>query len=121
MSALTPKADIDRRDWRVRSGSVQHKDPLWHRERCVRDPLKVQLEELEQFSESHDRNTTDRSRMMLNITRDTGAFLSVLVRATGARRVLELGTSNGYSTLCLASAARARGGPGTTVEVAQLK
>jgi len=103
------------------SGLVQHKDPLWHRERCVRDPLKVQLEELEQFSESHDRNTTDRSRMMLNITRDTGEFLSVLVRATGARRVLELGTSNGYSTLWLASAARASGGLVTTVEVSDFK
>jgi hypothetical protein len=36
---------------------------------------------------------------MLNITRDTGEFLGVLVRAATARRVLEIGTSNGYSTL----------------------
>ena len=28
---------------------------------------------------------------MLNITRDTGEFLVVLVRATAARRVLEIG------------------------------
>jgi len=43
---------------------------------------------------------------MLNITRDTGEFLSVLVMAVSARRVLEIGTSNGYSTLWLARAAK---------------
>jgi predicted O-methyltransferase YrrM len=58
---------------------------------------------------------------MLNITRDTGELLSVLVRATVARRVLEIGTSNGYSTLWLASAARAIGGAVTTVELAEYK
>jgi predicted O-methyltransferase YrrM len=58
---------------------------------------------------------------MLNITHDTGEFLSVLVRATSARRVLEIGTSNGYSALWLASAARATGGAVTTVELSDYK
>jgi predicted O-methyltransferase YrrM len=58
---------------------------------------------------------------MLNITRDTGEFLSVLIRATLARRVLEIGTSNGYSTLWLASAAQAIGGSVTTVEFSDYK
>lgn len=58
---------------------------------------------------------------MLNITRDTGEFLSVLVRAMRARRVLEIGTSNGYSTLWLAEAASAIGGAVTTVESAEFK
>jgi predicted O-methyltransferase YrrM len=87
----------------------------------VRDPLKAQLQELEEFSRAQDRETADRSRRMLNITRDTGEFLSVLIRATGARRVLELGTSNGYSTLWLANAARAQGGQVTTVELSDFK
>ncbi|MDQ2953394.1 MAG: O-methyltransferase [Pseudomonadota bacterium] len=87
----------------------------------MRDPLKARLEELEAFSKSHDSKTADHSRKMLNITRDTGEFLSALVRATGARRVLELGTSNGYSTLWLASAARASGGLVTTVELSDFK
>jgi predicted O-methyltransferase YrrM len=58
---------------------------------------------------------------MLNITRDTGEFLSVLVRATNAQRVLEIGTSNGYSTLWLALAAKAVRGHVTTIELSEFK
>ena len=79
------------------------------------------LAELEAFGEANDRATGERARRMLNITRDTGEFLAVLVRATLARRVLEIGTSNGYSTLWLASAARAIGGRVTTVEQSAYK
>jgi predicted O-methyltransferase YrrM len=45
----------------------------------------------------------------------------VLVRATVARRVLEIGTSNGYSTLWLAEAAREINGAVTKVEFADYK
>ena len=85
------------------------------------ESLQVLLAELERFGEANDGATTDRPRRMLNITRDTGELLSVLVRATSARRVLEIGTSNGYSTLWLASAARATGGAVTTVEFSDYK
>ena len=68
------------------------------------DTLDNLLTELEQFGRDNDRATAERPRKMLNITRDTGEFLAVLVRATLARRVLEIGTSNGYSTLFLAFA-----------------
>ena len=82
------------------------------------DRLKT---ELERFGAANDGATTERPRRMLNITRDTGEFLAVLVRATHARRVLEIGTSNGYSTLWLAEAAGAIGGSVTTVELADDK
>ena len=85
------------------------------------EPLDVLLVELEQFGKANDSTTTERPRRMLNITRDTGEFLAVLVRATLARRVLEIGTSNGYSTLWLASAVRAIGGCVTTVELSDYK
>jgi len=87
----------------------------------VTDPLDSVLAELEQFGKANDASTTERARRMLNITRDTGEFLAVLVKATLARRVLEIGTSNGYSTLWLANAARAIGGLVTTVEFAEHK
>ena len=83
--------------------------------------LQSLMAELEQFGKANDSAMTERSRRMLNITRDTGEFLSVLVRATVARRVLEIGTSNGYSTLWLADAARAIGGAVTTIESSEYK
>jgi predicted O-methyltransferase YrrM len=85
------------------------------------DSLEILKAELERFGEANDAATDDRPRRMLNITRDTGEFLAVLVRAAGARRVLEIGTSNGYSTLWLADAARAIGGSVTTVESSEYK
>jgi predicted O-methyltransferase YrrM len=87
----------------------------------VGDPLETLKAELERFGLANDAATTTRPRRMLNITRDTGEFLAVLVRATAARQVLEIGTSNGYSTLWLAEAARGIGGSVTTVEVADDK
>ena len=85
------------------------------------NPLEGLKAELERFGEANDAALSERPRRMLNITRDTGEFLAVLVRATAARRVLEIGTSNGYSTLWLAEAAQAIGGSVTTVEFAEYK
>ena len=79
------------------------------------------LAELEDFGQQNDATITDRTRRMLNITRDTGEFLVVLVKAMDAKRVLEIGTSNGYSTLWLARAARDVGGAVTSVELSELK
>src|SRR6185436_2588600 len=40
---------------------------------------------------------------------DTGALLHMLTRASGARRILEIGTAIGYSTLWMATALPADG------------
>lgn len=45
----------------------------------------------------------------IDVTALQGKFLEVMVRATGARRVLEIGTLGGYSTLWLARALPADG------------
>lgn len=83
--------------------------------------LQKLLTELEQFGLQNDAAISERPRRMLNITRDTGEFLSVLVQATNAQRVLEIGTSNGYSTLWLAQAVQRIGGHVTTVELSEFK
>ncbi len=85
------------------------------------ESLQELLQELEQFGLRNDTAISDRPRRMLNITRDTGEFLSVLVQAMNARRVLEIGTSNGYSTLWLALAANVMDGHVTTVELSEFK
>ncbi|MFD3422773.1 O-methyltransferase [Streptomyces decoyicus] len=78
------------------------------------------LGELEKFGSTNDAATDDRSRKMLNITHDTGVFLALLVKASKAKNVLEIGTSNGYSTLWLADAVGENGSV-TTIEKAPHK
>jgi len=86
------------------------------------DPvLRALKDELARFGAENDARESQRGRRMLNITPDTGEFLSVLVRFGNARRVLEIGTSNGYSTLWLAEAAAAIDGHVTTLEFAEDK
>lgn len=46
----------------------------------------------------------------LAVSRETGTLLYLLARATGARRIVEFGTSFGLSTLHLAAAVRDNGG-----------
>lgn len=46
-----------------------------------------------------------------------GQFLSILVKGCSAKNILEIGTSNGYSTLWLANAAEETNGNVTTVEL----
>jgi predicted O-methyltransferase YrrM len=66
---------------------------------------------------AHDAAQADRLARFRNVEPETAQLLGVLVRATGARRVLELGTSNGYSTIWLADGAEATGGAVTSVEI----
>ena len=74
------------------------------------------LAELEQFGIDNDEIATARLDRLLNITQDTGVFLNLIVQAVRAKSILEIGTSDGYSTLWLAHAARATGGRVRTVE-----
>lgn len=85
------------------------------------DSLNSLLSELERFGEDNDLGNTTRESKMLNITRDTGKFLAALIRATGARHILEVGASNGYSTLWLAFATQPLGGHITTLESSAVK
>lgn len=52
-----------------------------------------------------------------NVDRETGHWLSMLVRATRARAILEIGSSNAVSTIWLAAAAREHGGRVTGTEI----
>ena len=46
---------------------------------------------------------------------------NMILRHSGAKRILEVGTSSGYSTLFLADAARANGGKVVTCELTPFK
>ena len=51
-----------------------------------------------------------------NVSRENGEFLNFLAQAVGARRVLEVGTSNGYSALWFAQAVARTGGHVDSIE-----
>ena len=63
------------------------------------DAFEALLRELEQTADD-----------FWNIGRDNAQFLALLIKTLGARRVLEVGASNGYSTLWFARALRPSGG-----------
>lgn len=58
-----------------------------------------------------------RSRGMLSVPRDDGRLLRLLVESTGAKNVVELGTSHGYSAVWMALALQKVGGRLTTFEI----
>jgi predicted O-methyltransferase YrrM len=65
-------------------------------------PLRKLLQELEEQGLENDARATERSRMMLNLEPASAQLVSILVRASGVTRALEIGTSNAYSTIWLA-------------------
>lgn len=73
--------------------------------------VQTVLSELEAWGQENDRVQTDRSRKMLNLERETAEIVSKLIVKHKPKRVLEIGTSNGYSTIWLAASA----GPGARV------
>jgi predicted O-methyltransferase YrrM len=79
--------------------------------------LLALLHDLHREGREHDARHEDRLLRLRNLEPETGALLNLLVRTLGARDLLELGTSNGYSTIWLAEAAARTGGRVTSVEV----
>lgn len=65
----------------------------------------------------YDAGQSNRLDRLRNVEPETAELLGVLVRATRARRVLEIGTSNGHSTLWLADAVQTTGGLVQTLDI----
>ena len=83
----------------------------------VDDPTRRALADaLYASSSEHDARHADRLARWRNVEPETAAMLALLVRATRARRLLEIGTSNGYSALWLGDAAHATGGALLTLD-----
>ncbi len=70
---------------------------------------RSRLEELNKVDVNHDDK-------MLAITEDTGQFFNLFLKAIKAKRVLEIGTSVGYSTIWFADAILENGGKIITIE-----
>jgi predicted O-methyltransferase YrrM len=82
--------------------------PVFER-KTMNGQVSLVLQELEALKADRDN--------LWNVSWDTGQFLRILALSTKAKNILEIGMSNGFSTLWWASAARANGGTVTTCEM----
>lgn len=79
------------------------------------------LAELYQQGQLNDTSQEDRRQKMLNLEPETASFISLLVRSSKRRHMLEIGTSNGYSTLWLAWSMQQTGGKVLSIDREQQK
>ncbi|MCH8814976.1 MAG: O-methyltransferase [Chloroflexi bacterium] len=75
------------------------------------------LRDLEEEDARDRTDGTSRKLRLRAVTPEAGRFLHLIVKLTSAQRILEAGTSSGYSTIWLASAARETGATVTTLEI----
>lgn len=75
------------------------------------------LQQLWEEGAAADAAQPEAAMRRRNISPQTGRFLYQLVRGCAARRIVEIGTSNGYSALWLALAARTGHGHVTSLDV----
>jgi predicted O-methyltransferase YrrM len=85
------------------------------------------LAEYERRAEEEQRRTnfavpgTNLDELLLSVGREAGMLLYLLTTGAQSKRILELGTSYGYSTVWLAAAARATGGKVLSLELRDFK
>lgn len=96
-------------------------DPL-----AMDDGLRVVLEEYEARAAREDElwetltpeeASRRRDEMLLPVGRPAGVLLNLLIKQAGAQRILEVGSSYGYSTHWLGDGARATGGQVISLEL----
>ena len=83
----------------------------------VSDGVRTVMAELEARDAADREDGTPQVRRLRAIRPEVGELLVTLVVALGARTIVEMGTSSGYSTLWLATGARRTGGRVVTFEV----
>lgn len=79
--------------------------------------LRTLLDELYQDGVEHDAAQSDRLLRRRNLEPDSAALLAVVLEAIGASRMVEIGTSNGYSTIWFADVLRRRAGRLVSVDI----
>jgi predicted O-methyltransferase YrrM len=72
--------------------------------------LRAFLADLHTDGTRHDEAEPDRLRRRRNLEPGSAELLTLVLRAAAARDVVEIGTSNGYSTIWLGDAVRDTGG-----------
>ena len=64
--------------------------------------IRTFLNELFKRGQQNDAREQERNKKMLNLEPETAQLLNILIRSSHRTKLLEIGTSNGYSTIWLA-------------------
>ncbi len=72
--------------------------------------LVALLDELEHFGRTNDETQQSHRQKMLNLEPVTARLLHFIFRSSRRKRILEIGTSNGYSTIWIAAAVESMDG-----------
>ncbi len=82
-------------------------------------PMRIEkvMRSLEARDAADRVDGTPQAQRLRAISPEVGAFLRLLVEATGARTIVEVGTSSGYSSLWLALGAARTSGHVTTFDI----
>jgi caffeoyl-CoA O-methyltransferase len=80
-------------------------------------PLQPKDEAEKKILDVLDDMRRNQSRGMMNVPVDDGRLLRLLTESSGAKHVVEIGTSNGYSGIWFCLALRTTGGKLTTYEI----
>ncbi len=80
-------------------------------------PPLAKTEEEKKILDVLDDMYRNQRRGMMNVPQEDGRLLRLLVEAVGAKHVVEIGTSNGYSAIWICLGLKATGGKLTTHEI----
>ncbi|MBW1654584.1 O-methyltransferase [Flavobacterium quisquiliarum] len=79
--------------------------------------LKLEILQLYNQFKEEDGKKVDRIEKWRNLEPESAEFISILIRTQQSKNVLELGTSNGFSTLWFSDALKRTNGKLVTIEI----
>jgi predicted O-methyltransferase YrrM len=76
----------------------------------MQQAIRSFLDRLEETGKLHDATEPEHAKRFLNLERETAETVVLLMKIAGVRSIIEIGTSNGYSTIWMAATMGPRGG-----------
>jgi len=89
----------------------------WGRSASLQSPIVTKSDDEKKIVSVLNEMTNTQRVQGANVPMDDGRFLRILVESIGAKNVVEIGTSNGYSALWMLLGLKSTGGKLTTFEI----
>jgi caffeoyl-CoA O-methyltransferase len=89
----------------------------WGRSASLQSPIVTKSDDEKKIVSVLNEMTSSQRVQGANVPMDDGRYLRILVESIGAKNVVEIGTSNGYSALWMLLGLKSTGGKLTTFEI----